>query len=81
MSFTYRICLTTTVLGISIAGLSTGFPDATTAHAQTYPWCTQGENLQCYYMNRAQCEETVDYHGFCVPNPDDRQTEHKRGAP
>jgi hypothetical protein len=21
-------------------------------------------------MNRQQCEETVDYHGFCVTNPD-----------
>jgi hypothetical protein len=24
--------------------------------------------LQCYYMTREQCEEAVDYHGFCVAN-------------
>ncbi len=23
-------------------------------------------------INRQQCEETVDYHGFCVTNPDYR---------
>jgi hypothetical protein len=23
-------------------------------------------------MKRQQCEETVDYHGFCVTNPDYR---------
>jgi hypothetical protein len=38
----------------------------------SYPWCTQGSALHCYYMNRQQCEETVDYHGFCVTNPDYR---------
>jgi hypothetical protein len=73
MSFKHRICLMATVLGVSIAALSVGLSGAMTAKAQTYPWCTQGENLQCYYMNRGQCEETVDYHGFCVPNPDDRE--------
>ena len=73
MSFKRHVRPTMTILGLSIAALGIGFPGATTAHAQTYPWCTQGENLQCYYMNREQCEETVDYHGFCVANPDYRQ--------
>jgi hypothetical protein len=36
---------------------------------QSYPWCVQGETLQCYYPSREQCELTVNYHGFCVPNP------------
>jgi hypothetical protein len=36
----------------------------------SYPWCTQGDTLQCYYANRQQCEETVDYHGFCLANPE-----------
>ena len=44
------------------------------AHARddgrVYPWCTQGSLLHCYYMTREQCEQTVDYHGFCVRNPD-----------
>jgi hypothetical protein len=36
---------------------------------ESFPWCVQGENLQCYYATREQCEFTVDYHGFCVANP------------
>jgi hypothetical protein len=35
----------------------------------SYPWCTEGETIQCYYMTREQCEEAVDYHGFCIANP------------
>jgi hypothetical protein len=30
---------------------------------------TTGSELHCYYMTRDQCEQTVDYRGFCVPNP------------
>ena len=37
---------------------------------ESYSWCAQGSLLHCYYMTREQCEQTVDYHGFCVPNPD-----------
>jgi hypothetical protein len=73
MSFKHCRRLPLTVLCVSIATLSVGLLGTMTAEAQTYPWCTQRENLQCYYMNRGQCEETVDYHGFCVPNPDDRE--------
>jgi hypothetical protein len=40
----------------------------TSGQAQSYPWCAQGENLRCYYVTREQCEEAVDYHGFCVAN-------------
>ena len=36
---------------------------------QSYPWCAQGDNtLHCYYVTREQCEQAVDYHGFCVAN-------------
>jgi hypothetical protein len=37
---------------------------------QLYPWCAERDTLQCYYMTREQCEEAVDYHGFCVANPE-----------
>jgi hypothetical protein len=36
---------------------------------EAFPWCVQGETLQCYYPTREQCELTVNYHGFCVANP------------
>ena len=43
---------------------------------QSYPWCVQGETLQCYYPSREQCELTVNYHGFCVPNPNAQPQTH-----
>src|SRR5271166_710227 len=33
---------------------------------EAFPWCVQGETLQCYYATREQCELTVNYHG-CNP--------------
>jgi hypothetical protein len=59
-------------VGICLATAAAGLPVTATASEQSYPWCTQGDTLHCYYMNRAQCEETVDYHGFCVANPEYR---------
>jgi hypothetical protein len=61
-------------LGIFAAALATGQPSPLAAQdvAQPYPWCSVGENPQCYFMTRQQCEETVDYHGFCDKNPDFR---------
>jgi hypothetical protein len=56
-------------IGILGAALAGGRPTPGTA-AESYPWCTQGSLLHCYYTTREQCEQTVDYHGFCVPNPD-----------
>jgi len=35
-----------------------------------YPWCSVGESVHCDFDTLAQCEETVDYHGFCEQNPD-----------
>jgi hypothetical protein len=37
---------------------------------ELYPWCIQSDTLHCDYMTREQCEEAVDYHGFCVANPE-----------
>ena len=42
----------------------------------SFPWCVQGETLQCYYATRDQCELTVNYHGFCVANPNALQQTH-----
>ena len=56
-------------MGILGAALAGGWPTPGKA-GESYPWCTQGSLLHSYYMTREQCEQTVDYHGFCVPNPD-----------
>jgi hypothetical protein len=71
MSFKQLIALA--ILGLGMGAALIG-QQATPAAAQevSYPWCTEGSALHCYYMNRQQCEETVDYHGFCVTNPDYR---------
>jgi hypothetical protein len=54
-----------------ILGLMLVVGQVTPATAEeSYPWCVQGGSLHCYYLNREQCEQTVDYHGFCVANPD-----------
>jgi len=63
-------------VAVAILALGTALisGQVTPAAAQdvSYPWCTEGSALHCYYMNRQQCEDTVDYHGFCVVNPDYR---------
>jgi hypothetical protein len=56
-------------VGIFGAALAGGWPTPGTTE-ESYPWCTQGSLLRCYYTTREQCEQIVDYHGFCVPNPD-----------
>jgi Protein of unknown function (DUF3551) len=72
MSFKQFIALA--MLSVGIGGVMLIGEPATPAAAQevSYPWCSQGSALHCYYMNRQQCEATVDYHGFCVTNPDHR---------
>jgi hypothetical protein len=59
---------TIVAIGIFEATLAGEWPTAGTAE-ESFGWCTQGSLLHCYYMTREQCEMTVDYHGFCVPNP------------
>ena len=61
-------------LGIFTAALGAGQLTPAAAQAVSYPWCTQGEELHCYYSTREQCEEEVDYHGFCIANPDYSQS-------
>jgi len=39
------------------------------AESPSYPWCAQGSVIRCRYMTREQCEEAVNYHGFCVTDP------------
>jgi len=51
---------------------------AAVAQETSYPWCVQGSMLRCYYMSREQCEQTVDYHGFCVANPEYRESGKQR---
>jgi hypothetical protein len=80
MSSKQRICLTVMSLIVAGATLSVGTPVAAAAQEDVYPWCTQGSVLHCYYPNREQCEETVDYHGFCVENPDIAGVNHEEGA-
>lgn len=65
-TFIWSVAMAIGIFGTSVAGgwLSPG------AAQEAYPWCTQGSLLHCYYGTRDQCEQTVDYHGFCVPNPD-----------
>jgi hypothetical protein len=66
------------VLGAVLA-LSPVFQVAAVADEPSYPWCVQGGMLRCYYMTHEQCEQTVDYHGFCVANPDYREDAGQRG--
>jgi hypothetical protein len=55
-----------TLFGSAIA-LGTATPAA--AESPSYPWCVQGSIYRCWYMTREQCEEAVNYHGFCVTDP------------
>jgi hypothetical protein len=62
----FLLCLTV------VAILSGAFVAASRMSGEaedSYPWCVQGETLQCYYATREQCELTVNCHGFCVANP------------
>ena len=68
----YFTRLTYLTCGIFAAALTTGQPTRSAAQTPPYPWCSVGESVHCYYMTLQQCEETVDYHGFCDKNPDFR---------
>jgi hypothetical protein len=69
MSLKYFVRMRAIAFGIFGAALVAGTATPGTAE-ESYPWCVQGSVLHCYYMTREQCEMTVDYHGFCVTNPD-----------
>ena len=68
MSLKYFVGLKLMPFEILGVALTTGQPTSVIAE-ESYPWCTEGETIQCYYMTREQCEEAVDYHGFCIANP------------
>jgi hypothetical protein len=75
------IALTILIVGAFITGLNGGRPAPALADGVSYPWCTQKEELRCYYNTRGQCEEEVDYHGFCVNNPDYRPPNKRTARP
>ena len=66
------------------AAMALGAASPAAAESPSYPWCAQGGSIiRCWYMTRQQCEEAVDYHGFCVtdPNVPRRQGEIIRREP
>jgi hypothetical protein len=63
---TFGAIIMSGLIGV-VAALGTAAPAA--AESPSYPWCTQGSIYRCWYMTREQCEEAVDYHGFCVTDP------------
>jgi hypothetical protein len=69
------------VIPATLFGGAIALGTAATAESPSYPWCIQGGIYRCWYMTREQCEEAVDYHGFCVSNPNvpRRQGEKVRG--
>jgi uncharacterized protein DUF3551 len=66
----YRV--TIVAAGILSLALIASLPAPAVAQAVSYPWCTSDEEVHCYYTTQQQCEEAVDYHGFCIMNPDYR---------
>jgi hypothetical protein len=68
MSLRYLVPLTVMPFEILCVALTTSQTTSVIAE-ESYPWCTEGETIQCYYMTREQCEEAVNYHGFCISNP------------
>jgi len=71
MTYLLRLAVAIFAVGVALLAVAEAAPAAAPAgSAQTYPWCVSGSSLHCYYMNREQCEQTVDYHGFCELNPD-----------
>jgi len=76
MAFKFLMASGIAAFGVA---LGVGLPSPAAAQEAPYPWCTQGSAIHCYYMSLQQCEETVDYHGFCIPNPDYRpRDDHAR---
>jgi hypothetical protein len=69
------------IMAFSISGAFVIGPLTSGAAQESYPWCTQGEILHCYYQTREQCELTVDYHGFCIANPEVSASSTNESAP
>jgi hypothetical protein len=71
MPLSRSMSLTPMVAGVLLASLAAA-PASAIAEV-SYPWCLHGTPLHCYYMNRWQCEESADFRGICVPNPNSAQ--------
>ena len=56
--------LTLVMFGTAMA-LGAASPAA--AESPSYPWCAQGSIIRCWYMTRAQCEETVNHMASASP--------------
>ena len=57
------------VFATSTITAMTVYPRPAAAVSPSYPWCVQASIYRCWYMTREQCEQAVDYHGFCVTDP------------
>ncbi len=81
MTLKHLFRLATITFAIFGAGMSLSTAAPAFAESPLYPWCAQGSIIRCWYMTREQCEEAVNYHGFCVtdPNVPRRYGERLRG--
>jgi hypothetical protein len=72
MSKKYSVLPAITTIAILGTVLTFGQPTAASAQQLLlpYPWCSVGDRFHCDFMTREQCEESVDYRGFCQPNPE-----------
>ena len=73
MPFSRPMSLTSMIAGVLLASLAATTLPAPVMAEVSYPWCLHGTPLHCYYMNRWQCEESADFRGICVPNPNSAQ--------
>jgi hypothetical protein len=65
----YLVLLATITFVIFGVGISLNTAAPAMAESPSYPWCAQGDIIRCWYMTREQCEEAVNYQGFCVTDP------------
>jgi hypothetical protein len=68
MPFGRPMSLTPVIAGVLLASLAAAQPAPAMAKV-LYPLCLHGSPLHCYYMDRWQCEESADFRGICLPNP------------
>jgi hypothetical protein len=65
----HLVLLATTTFVLFGVGISLNTAGPAMAESPSYPWCAQGDIIRCWYMTREQCEEAVNYQGFCVTDP------------
>jgi hypothetical protein len=69
MTLKYLVRLATKTFVVLGVGMSLNTVVPAFSESASYPWCAQGSIIRCWYMTREQCEEAVNYHGFCVTDP------------